>query len=124
MALNVTPKENLSYRTVKLASTASAAQVNVTGGPVTIYSIIIVNAANSAIHTCFLDGSFDTTSAVGTTAPTMIFAVPNGQTNSMVIPEGLTFSTAMNIWTKQEAGTAGTTAPAGGTVTVYITTGV
>ena len=124
MALTVTPKENLSYRTVKHASVSSAAQVNVTGGAVTVYGITIVNGANTTIHTCFLDGSVDTTAAVGTTAPTMIFGVPTASTRTMMIPEGVTFSGGMNIWTKQEPGTAGASNPAGGTVTVYVTTGV
>lgn len=124
MAVTVTPKGNLSYRVVKLASTTASANINVTEGPTTVYSITIVNASSTPVSTCFHDGTFSTTAAVGTTDPTMIITVPNAGTNTVAIPEGLAFATAINIWTKQQAGTAGTTAPAGGTVTVYLTTGV
>ena len=124
MAVTVTPKGNLSYRVVKLASTNAAANINVTEGPTTVYSITIVNASSTAVSTCFYDGIFSTTAAVGATAPTTIVTVPNGVTNTVSIPEGLAFATSINIWTKQQPGTAGTTAPAGGAVTVYLTTGV
>jgi len=124
MAVNITPKENLSYRVVKLASTNAAANVNITGGTATVYSFIVTNAANTAISTCFYDGTFTSASAVGTTAPTMIITVGAGATKTVLVPEGLVFSTAINVWTKQQPGTAGTTAPAGGTVTVYLSTGV
>ena len=121
--ITLTPKENLAYRTIKMASTDAAAAVNVTGGAVTIYSISMGNAANAAIHLCLEDSAF-TGGAVGTTAPSFIMRVANGATKTVNIPGGLTFSTGLNMWTKAEAGTAGTTAPAGGTVTVYFTTSI
>ena len=123
MAVSFTPIENLSYRVVKLVSTTASANVNVTGKPTTVYSISISSAAATAISTCFQDAIFSTTSAVGTTDPMMIVTVPAGGTKTVNIPEGLAFGTAINIWTKQEPGTAGTGAPSAA-VTVYLTTGV
>ena len=123
MAVYITPKENLSYRVVKLVSTDAAANVNVTEGATTVYSILVDNTSNTTVSTCFYDGTYTSTSAVGTTDPTMIVTVPATTSRTVSIPEGLSFSTAINMWTKQEAGTAGTTAPAA-TVNVYLTTGV
>lgn len=123
MAVYITPKENLSYRVVKLVSTDAAANVNVTEGATTVYSFLVDNTSGTAVSTCFYDGTFTSTDAVGTTDPTMIITVPASTSRLVSVPEGLSFSTAINVWTKQEAGTAGTTAPAAA-VNVYLTTGV
>jgi len=124
MAVSLTPKENLSYRTVKLETTTAAAQTNITGGAVTVYSILVDNAATAVTYVKLHDGTFSTTDAVGTTAPTCIFRVPAQTKKTINIPSGLAFSTALNVWCEKNAGTAGTDAPTGGTVTIYFTTGV
>ena len=124
MAVSLTPKENLSYRTVKLTTTTAAAQTNITGGPVTVYSIQVDNAATAVTYVKILDGTFSTTDAVGTTAPTHIFRVAASSTRTINIPSGLKIATGLNVWCEKNPGTAGTTAPSGGTVTIYFTTGV
>lgn len=85
----------------------------------TIYSIVIDNSANGAASFTKLWNVASGSVTVGTTAPDMILNTPASVKRTHIMPEGVTFDTAITVATVTAAGTAGTTSPTSSAI-VYI----
>ena len=99
----------LATKIFKIATANNTANANFTGSTGTLFMIQIDNTANSSASFVKL---VDATSAtVGTTAPTMILAVPASVQRSFLMPKGIVFSAGFTLFCTTSAGTAGTTSP-------------
>jgi hypothetical protein len=102
----------LVHKIIEDTDSNSTAQENVAGTSGALYSIDIDNTANGAASYVKLhDGLPDGGIVVGTTEPDWIFRVGASTTANYLIPDGIPFSTALNMWTVIEDGTGGTTSP-------------
>ena len=115
MAVTTTPLGGLDGETrlIVPAAVTATAQVNIADGGVTIQHIQIVNSSTIA-YLKFWNTDGRTAVTVGTTAPDMILVCKASATMHYTFVNGLDFfSTGVTVAAVQEAGTAGTTAPAG-----------
>lgn len=82
-----------------------------------IYGIRVDASSNSGedVYLCVFDAAANdgTSATVGTTDPDILVKCLAGKTIEMLIPQGVTFTNYVDIAVKQEAGTAGSTAPTG-----------
>ena len=115
MGLTSTPLDS-RFSDVAVSQTAATgtADADVFGGAKTIYSVHINNASSNVVYVKFYDDNTGNDS----TAPVLIFEVPNGATMDVTMPDGIAFATGVSWRCVQEAGTSGGTSPAGGNVLV------
>lgn len=123
MTLTVTNISSpFAYRIISDTDSDATAEENITGTSGSFYSIEIDNTANgTACHTKLHDGLPDGGVVVGTTDPNWVFFCPASSKTLYTFPDGIAFSTALNMWTVVEAGTGGTTSPSLDVTVVVVT---
>ena len=120
MAISVTILDSrLIDRIAKETTTNSTGAHNLVGGAASLYAITVVSADSSnANYVKFYD-----TSIVGSVSddPVIILPVAPSGTLRVVVTDGIAFSNGISVRAVQNAGTAGTTNPAGNVSTTIVT---
>ena len=112
MATTITTQATpLSQRIIKITSLSTTPADHVTGTNGAWTSIAIDNSANGHITYLRVWDNVDPTN--GTTDPDWIISVAASSSSTVVIPGGAAFSNGISFSAQRDAGTAGTTAPAG-----------
>ena len=101
-------------------SIANATYSVVKGSSTVVYSVYVDNSLNS--HATYLKLYDHATPTVGTTAPIFLLKVQASSKFTMFWPVAPTMGTACTFACVQEAGTAGTTAPANNTRVIVVAT--
>ena len=111
MTLSVSTQVNpIATRLVVQTSATSTADTNVLGSAGVVYTVDVDNTANvAASYVKLYDNAAPT---VGTTPPDMVVLVPASQRRQVVVPEGVSFSTALSFACVTVGGTEGTVDPA------------
>ena len=120
MATTVSPQASpLSQRLVKETALGSTDVLNVTGTSGSWWSLDIDNTANGHITYVRMWDNLDPTN--GTTDPDWIVSVDSNERRTITAPEGALFAVGLSMAAVRDAGTAGTTAPAGAVVVQMVT---
>ena len=120
MATTVSPQASpLSQRIVKETALAATVVLNVTGASGSWWSLDIDNSANGRITYVRVWDNLDPTN--GTTDPDWIVSVDSNERRIIVAPEGAVFALGLSMAAVRDAGTAGTTAPAGAVIVQLVT---
>jgi len=120
MANTVSPLASpLSKRIVRETGLTATVALNVTGTAGVWYSLDIDNSANGHITYVRMWDSLDPTN--GTTDPDWIVSVAANTRKVVAAPGGSSYTVGLSMAAVREAGTAGTTAPAGAVVVQVVT---
>lgn len=87
------------------------AAVSIKASSAVLYEVEIDNTANAAATYVKFWNTAQGSVTVGTTAPDMVLMCPASVKRSWVMPDGITFGTALTVAAVTGAGTAGTTSP-------------
>jgi len=110
MALSVSTQVNpIATRLILQTSATAASNNDVVGAPCTLYTVDVDNTANAANSYVKLYNNASPT--VGTTSPDLVVFANAGERRQFVIPEGVSFATALSFACVTVGGTAGTVSP-------------
>jgi hypothetical protein len=115
MALSVSTHVNpIATGLIEQTSATATANNNVVGAACTIFTVDVDNTANVASsYVKLYDNAAPT---VGTTNPDIVVVVPAGDRRQYVIPEGVSFATALSFCCVTVGGTQGTISPSSAVV--------
>lgn len=110
MALSVSTQVNpIATRLIVQTSATAASNNDVVGAPCTLYTVDVDNSANAASSYVKIYNNASPT--VGTTSPDLVVFANAGERRQFVIPEGVSFPTALSFACVTVGGTAGTVNP-------------
>jgi len=110
MAISMTTADGrFNDITVKNTDTDENAVADITGGTGSIYYIEAVNAwAGSSVFLKIYDLNVV---VIGTSDPIFVMKIPASTTESVVIPDGIPFTTGLSFAATDQAGSAGAGTP-------------
>lgn len=112
----------VTYKVIHSAALASGAEQNVTNGAATIYSLFVDNpsAVNNVVYLKLYDTIPDGGIVADNSDPDYVFKIDLNSARQIAFPSGLPISTGLSLRCVETGGTAGTTAPSGGSVVVTV----
>lgn len=111
----------VTYKVIYSAALASGAEQNVTNGAATVYSLLVDNpGANNVVYLKLYDTIPDGGIVAAGQDPDYVFKIDLNSARQISFPAGLPISNGLSMRCVEEGGTAGTTAPSGGSVVVSV----
>mgnify|MGYP004452765879 FL=1 len=112
------PGARMSSMMLKQTAATNVSDNNITGTNSTLY---VIHAVSTASNTNFIKIYDARNPTVGTTDPQIVIPITAGQTQVIVCTEGVTMTNAISWCCVDSGGTAGTTNPTGGNMTITAT---
>jgi|8_EtaG_2_1085327.scaffolds.fasta_scaffold156918_2 hypothetical protein len=121
MALTTTPLGTTDFPDIiaKETVTTNTSVNDLFDGAISLHSLTLDNSQNSG-HNTFFKFYNATSATAANSLPDLVIRVEQSVSTSVIIADGLSFTTGVTIRAVQEAADAGTTVPSANTATLLV----